>query len=105
MAVEDDTIDWITSQVEALGLEYLGTEISGGGYAQLVPSYAPAGGGTTDLESTLTFDGPADDPVDAVRFIRGGVVWFTRDLLEVTKFKTDGQLDLISAPINVAVNG
>ena len=105
MAVENDTADWVAGQVSELGLEFQGTEISGNGYSRLTPTYDPAAGGVADISSTLAFDGPENADVDAVRYIRDGSVWFTRNLTEPEAFNSDGRIDLSSAPIEVGVNG
>lgn len=104
MAVEDDTADWIAGEITELGLEFEGTEISGNGYARLTPTYPAASGGSTDLDSTLEFDGPANADVDAVIFARSGGAWYTRSLASATSFNSDGKLNVTSAPIDVGVS-
>lgn len=106
MPVADDTADWIAGEINELGLEFEGTEISGNGYARLEPTYGAATSGVADLDATLEFDGPENADVDAVRFYRPtDDLWFTRDLTAAAQFNSDGRLDLTSAPIEVAVNG
>lgn len=102
MAFIEDVVDWIAGEVSHIGLSTDGTtEVSGGGYEHLAPTYGAAADGSTDLAATLAFDGPANEgPVTHLIFKRAGATWVIRPADEGVSFNSDGRLDLTAAPIS-----
>ncbi len=105
MALIDDVADWISSQVTTISLhDNAGVEVSGGGYARLAPTYAPAAAGVTDLSSPLAYDGPSGSQVTHYRLQRAAGAW--SDLIPFQaafSFNSDNRADVTSAPINLAL--
>lgn len=102
MAFIEDVVDWIAGEVSHIGLSADGTtEISGGGYVHLAPTYPAAAAGTTDLSATLAYDGPENlGPITHLIFKRAGANWVIRPVTTGASFNSDGRLDLTSAPVS-----
>lgn len=106
MAFSEDIVDWITSEITAIGLAdgpTGGDEVSGGGYVALSPSYTSASGGSADLSATLEFDGPENGTVTHVIFKNSGGTWFVRSLGSSMSFNSDGRFDLTSAEVSNSI--
>ena len=106
MAIRDDVVDWITSEIDTIGLatgDSVGDELDGGGYAALSPSYAPSSGGEADLTATLEFDGPENSAdITHLIFRNTGGVWVIRPVTGTPEgTNSDGRIDLQSAPVTV----
>lgn len=101
MAFTDDVAGLVASEVSHIGLGTdATTEVSGGGYTHLVPTYGAAAGGQANLTSTLQFSGPANaGPVTHLLFKRAGVLWRAVAVATPQSFNSDGRLDVSSAPV------
>lgn len=105
MAFPEDVADWIAGEIDVIGLGTdASTEVTGGAYARLAPTYGAAAAGVADLTADLEFDGPANGgPVTHLRWYRtGGAFWFTAAVDVARSFNSDGRLDVSSAAIEVA---
>lgn len=103
MAIRDDIVDWITSEVDTIGLAIDDdgpVEVSGNGYTRLAPDYSESDGGSADLEDPLEFDGPENaGPVAFFLLIRDNAIWVAVPIDTPASFNSDGRIDLTSAPV------
>jgi hypothetical protein len=103
MAFTDDVADLIAAEVSHIGLGTdATTEVSGGGYAHKVPTYAAASGGAAQLTAPLEFDGPAMTEVTHLLYKRGGSLWQAVAVTPRT-INSDGRIDLASAPVTATL--
>lgn len=104
MAFAEDVADLIKAQVSHIGLGTSATvEVTGGtptAYAHKVPTYGASAAGSTNITSTLQFDGPSGTVVTHVFYKKAGVLW---KAVAVTNqaFNSSGRLDVTSASITV----
>lgn len=102
----DDTVDWIVSQVESIGLStsaFSADEVSGNGYTPLAPLYVGAFQGSADIADELVFNGPENfGPITHLLFRNSSGLWFTREVNGTPEsFDENGMLALSSAPISI----
>lgn len=108
MAVNDDVVNWITSEITTIGLAdgaTVGDEIAGGSYAPIAPAYSTssAGAGSADITAALEFSGPANASITHAIFRRAAGVWFILPLAAERTFNSDGRFDLTTAEITNTV--
>jgi hypothetical protein len=100
VAFQDDVADLIAAEVSHIGLGTdATTEVTGGGYTHLVPTYAAASGGAANLTATLEFDGPALTEVTHLLYKRAGTLWQAVAVTTPQSFNSDGRLDVTSATV------
>lgn len=104
MAFQEDVVDWITSEITHIGLSSNGTtEISGDGYATIVPVYAAAAAGTADITNgPLEFSGTASLTITHLIFKRTAELWVIRPVAVAKAFDSEGRLNVSSAPVTSA---
>lgn len=104
MAVHEDIVGWITSQISHIGLSLDGaTEYAHAAYTHQVPTYGAPAAGAADLSATLNFNGAANaGPVTHLVFKRAGAVWTIRPVAAPASFNSDGKIDVTSAQITSA---
>lgn len=104
----DDTADWITGEVTAMSLHTAdpgdagADEVSGGGYARLVPTWTAASGGTATLSATLEFSGPAGTQVTHLGLHNASGFWEGVALDSPITFNLDGRVDISAGTVSVA---
>ena len=107
MAFLEDVVDWIASEVTQIGLSSNGTtEITGGGYVHLAPTYGAAVAGVADITATLAFDGTVGTNITHLIYKRTPVAtpenWVIRPVALAAAFNSDGRLDVTSAEVSAA---
>lgn len=107
MAALDSAVNAYAADIAAIGLSttsLVGGEVTGSGYARLVPVYATSSGGAAaaDLSATLEFDGPSGTVVThaIVQYDDASTRLFA--LTASRTFNSDGRLDLDTAEITAA---
>lgn len=106
----DEICDIVAGEVASLSLHTTnggstGTdEISGGSYARQTPSYGTASGGTADLDSNVSFNGPGtSSDVTHVGFWDSTPTWLGSSALSQTRtVGTNDTLVITSAPVSVS---
>ena len=106
MAALDSAVNAYAADVAAIGLStsnVVGGEVTGSGYARLVPTFDTSIGGTAavDLTATLEFDGPSGTTVThaIVQYDDSSTRVFP--LAASKQFNSDNRLDLVTAAITI----
>ena len=107
MAALDSAVNAYAGDIAAIGLStsaLLGGEVSGSGYARLVPTFTTSVGGAAiaDITTALEFNGPSGTVVThaVVQYDDGSTRLFP--LAASRTFNSDNRLDVVTAAVAAA---